>query len=94
MQHVRISAAAAVAALALVAACTGDPADQGLGPQCAAGLDAAQRELKAAKVNGVGDTLTWSRAAGLIAAAKTQQQFSEYQNCVEKTTRARAILRE
>jgi hypothetical protein len=79
---------------ALLAACTGDPADRGLGPRCAAGLDAGYAELKAAELNGFSGSVTWSKAASLLGAAKIQQQFEEYQNCTIKVDRARRYLRE
>ena len=79
---------------ALLAACTGDRADRGLGPSCAAGLEAANNDLGAAKAAGLADSLNWGKAASLISAAKVQQQFSEYQNCVVKTREARRLLGE
>lgn len=83
----------ATASIALgLAACAGDPADRGLGPSCAAGLSAATKELKAAKAAGFGDTVEWGKAASLISAAKVQEQFSEYQNCVQKTRDARRFI--
>lgn len=79
--------------LALVlAACAGDAADRGLGPSCAAGISAATKELKAAKAAGFGDSIEWGKAASLISAAKIQEQFSEYQNCVQKTRDARRFI--
>ncbi|MDE0795189.1 MAG: hypothetical protein OSB76_06085 [Alphaproteobacteria bacterium] len=33
-----------------------------------------------------------AKAATLIAAARTQQQFEEYQNCVIKAKQARKII--
>ena len=79
---------------ALLAACAGDPADRGLGPRCAAGLDAANSQLSAAKAAGLADSVNWGKAASLISAAKIQQQFSEYQNCVVKTREAQRLLGE
>jgi len=81
-------------AAAFLAGCSGDPADRGLGPSCAAGLKAASSELNRAKANGLSDSVDWGKAASLISAAKVQQQFSEYQNCVVKTKEARRLLRE
>lgn len=69
-----------------------DRGDRGLGPSCRSNLAAAERELSAARTNSVGTAIDWAKAAGLIAAAKTQQQFSEYQNCVLKAKRARQIV--
>jgi hypothetical protein len=69
-----------------------DAADRGLGPACESGVSAAERALKKAKANQIGRAIDWAKAAGLIAAARTQQQFSEYQNCVLKAARAREII--
>jgi len=78
----------------VLAACAGDAGDRGLGPSCAAGLEAAQNALGRAKAAGLADSVNWGKAAALISAAKVQQQFSEYQNCVVKTREARRLLRE
>lgn len=75
-----------------LAACAGDAADRGLGPSCASGISAATKELKAAKAAGFGDSIEWGKAASLISAAKIQEQFSEYQNCVQKTRDARRFI--
>jgi len=76
----------------VLAGCTQDRGDIGLGGQCASGLDAGYRELNQAEANGLSGTVAWSKAATLLAAAKIQQQFEEYQNCVLKVRKARAYL--
>lgn len=86
--------ASIAAATLLLAACAGDPEDRGLGPSCASGLDAAGRALSKAKAAGLADSVNWGKAASLISAAKVQQQFSEYKNCVVKTREAQRLLRE
>ncbi len=84
-----------VAAVAvLVQGCTGDAADRGLGPACSDALDAGYSELERARVNGFGGTVKWSRAASLLSAARIQEGFGEYQNCVVKAREARGIIRE
>jgi len=80
-----------VASLAVLSGCM-DAADRGLGPRCDSTLAAAERELGAAKANNVGRVIDWAKAAALIAAARTQQQFSEFQNCVLKAEKAREII--
>jgi hypothetical protein len=82
------------AAAVLLSACSGDRGDRGLGPSCTSGLDAANHDLSAAKAAGFADSVNWGKAASLISAAKVQQQFSEYQNCVIKTREARRLLGE
>lgn len=75
----------------LLAGCM-DAADRGLGPACESNLLAAERALSRAKANRVGKAIDWAKAATLITAARTQQQFSEYQNCYLKARKAREIL--
>ncbi|MCL5776431.1 hypothetical protein M1105_05440 [Limibaculum sp. FT325] len=79
---------------ALAAGCSGDRADVGLGPACAGGLEAGYRELNQAEASGLSGSVKWSKAASLLGAAKVQEQFGEYQNCVIKVREARAFLRE
>lgn len=78
----------------LVPACSGEPGETSLGPACANGLASAERELDAARAGGLGDSVKVTQAASLIAAARVQEGFGEYQNCVIKARDARAYLRE
>ncbi len=71
-----------------------DAGDRGLGPLCESRLNAAESELSQAKANSVGKSIDWARAATLIAAARAQQQFDEFQNCVVKADNARRIIAE
>ena len=71
-----------------------DAGDRGLGPACEANLVAAERELKDAEARGLRGKIAWTQAASLIGLGRTQQQFSEFQNCVQKARRARDILSE
>jgi len=82
---------AAVLGATLLSGCM-DAADRGLGPACESELMAAEADLKRAEANSIGKAVNWSRAGALIAAGRTQQQFSEYQNCVLKAQSARRIL--
>ena len=86
--------AAGAAILLFLQACTGDSADLGLGPACAGGLDAGYNELRQAEVAGFGGSVKWTRAASLLGAARVQETFGEYQNCVIKVRDARRLLRE
>ncbi len=76
------------------AACSGEPGEASLGPACADGLAVAERELDAARAQGFGDSVAWTRAATLIGAARVQQGFGEYENCVLKAREARVHLRQ
>ena len=46
------------------------------------------------EARGLTGSVQWTKAASLLAAAKVQQQFEEYQNCVIKVREARGYLRE
>jgi hypothetical protein len=78
----------------LLAGCTQDSGDLGFRNQCSTGLDAGYRELNQAQTDGFGGAVTWTKAASLLGAAKIQQQFEEYQNCVIKVNKARQYVRE
>lgn len=78
----------------LVTACSQERGDIGLGPTCAAELDAGYRDLNRAEADGLSGTVRWTKAASLLGAAKVQQQFEEYQNCVIKARKARQYLSE
>ena len=80
-----------VAALMGLVSCA-DAGDRGLGPACESNLNVAERALAKAKGNSVGKAIDWAKAATLIAAARTQQQFEEYQNWVIKAKQARKII--
>jgi hypothetical protein len=89
----KISICIPIAIMTILSGCTQDRGDIGLGPACADGLDAGYRELNQAEADGLSSSVAWSKAATLLAAAKVQQQFEEYQNCVIKVRDARAYLR-
>jgi hypothetical protein len=77
--------------LATTAGCAGNP-NSSLADQCEGGLKEAYRELDLAKANGFEGTVEYSKAAGLLTAAKVQQQFGKYPNCIDKVERARAYI--
>ena len=60
---------------------------------CANGLDRAFAELGDAKADGFSGTVSWVKAGSLLSAAKVQQQFEKYPNCIEKVHRAREYIR-
>ena len=79
-------------AIFLLAACAGNPGGSSA-QRCSSGLDSAFKELDLAKAQGFGGTVDWSKAAGLLAAAKVQYEFEHYPNCIEKVNRARVYIR-
>ena len=72
-----------------VAGCAGNP-NSSLARQCANGLSVAYKELDFAKAKGLDGTVEYTKAAGLLSAAKIQSEFGKYPNCIEKVDRARA----
>ncbi len=92
MQITSALRAVCAAAFVFVSLSAAAQSKDGLEAQCAKGLDAAYAELDLAKAKGVGGVADMSWAASLLAAAKTQQQFGKYPNCVEKVNRARRII--
>ena len=75
----------------LLAGCSGNiSSDYAL--QCADGLKAAEAELEDTKVKGFNSTVAWTKAANLIIAAKVQQQFEKFPNCIDKVQRARSYI--
>jgi hypothetical protein len=77
--------------LASTAGCAGNP-NSSLAAQCENGLKVAYGELDLAKANGFEGTVEFSKAAGLLTAAKVQQEFGKYPNCIDKVQRARAYI--
>lgn len=90
----KIQIGAALCLALLAPACSGERGEASLGPACADGLAAAESELRTAGADGFGDSVKWTKAASLIAAARVQETFEEYQNCVIKVRQARGYLRE
>ena len=88
----RYRALIALLGAAILSACTGEAGERDLAAACRYQLDQAGQELSHAKAGGFGDSVAWSKAASLLAAAKVQQTFEEYQNCLEKSRQAREYL--
>jgi hypothetical protein len=78
--------------LAVVAGCAGSP-NSSLAKQCENGLSVAYKELDSAKAKGFDGAVEYSKAAGLLTAAKVQFEFGKYPNCIDKVDRARAFVR-
>ena len=77
--------------IALLAGCS---ATSSYRASCANQLDAAWQELDLAKAEGFAGTVSYSKAASLMTAAKTQQQFEAYRGCTDKSEKARFYIRE
>lgn len=77
--------------LFLLAACEGNP-NSAAAQQCSGDLSHAYNELDISKANGFDGTVNYAKAASLLTAAKVQEEFGHYPNCVEKVVRARAFI--
>ena len=84
-------AALIISSLSVVAGCAGNP-NSSLARQCENGLSVAYKELDFARAKGFDGTVEYSKAAGLLTAAKVQFEFGKYPNCIEKVDRARAFI--
>lgn len=78
--------------VALVTACAGNP-NSPIALTCERGLKIAYQELDLAKAKGFSGTVEYTKAAGLLSAAKIQYEFGKYPNCVDKVERARAFIK-
>ncbi len=76
----------------LLASCAGTPQKPQMALKCHQGLNAGFAELDLAKSRGFSQTVSWSKAATLLSAAKIQQQFDKYPNCINKIKRARFYI--
>ncbi|BBP82183.1 lipoprotein [Pseudomonas sp. Pc102] len=75
----------------VLAGCAGKTAYR---DSCESQLDAAWRELDLAKAEGFAGTVSYSKALGLLTAAKTEQQFERFEGCTAKADKARFYIRE
>ena len=88
----RRSAFIILCGVAALAGCTGEYGERGYAPACRQELRAGNQELRYAKAQGLSDSVAWTKAASLLGAAKVQEQFEEYQNCLIKAREARRYL--
>lgn len=77
----------------MVSACASDPTSS-LARQCDEGLKIAFKELDLASAKGFGGTWEYTKASGLLTAAKIQYEFGKYPNCVDKVKRARFFIKQ
>jgi len=80
-----------VGAVLMLAGCAGNPVSSEA-EQCRKGLEVAYQELDFAKSEGLGAKWEYTKAAALLGAAKVQEEFGKYPNCVIKVKRARQYI--
>jgi hypothetical protein len=89
-----IAATAGFLAVGLfLAACSGT-ASPAQASACKNGLSQAYSEFEQAKADGFGGAVAMTKAGSLLSAAKIQQQFEKYPNCIDKVKRARVYIRQ
>lgn len=81
----------AIVSLTLVAGCSARIASS-ISQECSEQLSLAEAELDKAKADGLGQAVTITKAAALIAAAAVQKQVEAYAGCADKAQRARAYV--
>ena len=59
-----------------------------LAGECERMLSIAESRLAAAKAKGFSSGVSITKATALISAARIQQQFDKYPNCIDKAKRA------
>jgi len=62
--------------------------------RCGELVDAAWKELDAAKVEGFAGTISYAKAAGLLTRAKANQAVEDFADCVDTASRARFFIAE
>jgi hypothetical protein len=80
--------------LALLAALNGCATVTKGRDRCADLVDTAWKELDLAKAQGFSGTVSYSKAAGLLTRAKTNQMVEDYPECIETADRARFYIAE
>jgi len=60
--------------------------------RCDSNISTAKIELEQAKSNGYSRSVSWTKAASLLTAAKMQQRSEKFPNCINKTARARYYI--
>ena len=61
---------------------------------CATQLEIAWKELDIAKTEGFAGSVSYTKAVGLLSAAKFQQSIERYDSCLDKVSRARVYIAE
>jgi len=83
-----------ILAIALVAAVTGCATVTRDRQRCADIIDVAWKELDLAKAHGFSGTVSYGKAAALLARAKTNQLVEDFPECVDTAERARFYIAE
>jgi len=75
----------------LLAACSGNKS-LAEASACKNGLSQAYSEFERAEADGFGGAVDMTKAGSLLSAAKIQEQFEKYPNCIDKVERARYYI--
>lgn len=88
-----MATAGTISLVLLLGACSGK-ASPAQAAACKNGISQAYAELEKAKAEGFGGALAMTKAGSLLSAAKIQEQFEKYPNCIDKVKRARVYIRQ
>jgi hypothetical protein len=91
-RSMKLAATAGVLSLGLLLAACSGRAPPGQAAACKNGISQAYAEFEKAKVDGFGDAAAMTKAGSLLSAAKIQEQFEKYPNCIDKVERARYYI--
>lgn len=72
--------------------CAGKPASSRLDLACRKGIEHAYDALSLARSQGFSGSVAWSKAAGLLGAAKVVEQVENYGTCLEHVEKARFYI--
>ena len=75
----------------ILAACSGNKSIAEANA-CKNGLSQAYSEFERAEADGFGGAVDMTKAGSLLSAAKIQEQFEKYPNCIDKVERARYYI--
>jgi len=81
-----------VFALTVVTILAGCSATQNGRAACAAKVDLAWERLNIAESDGFAGSVSYSKAAALLSAAKFQQTIERYDSCIDKANRSLSYI--
>ena len=79
---------AVISSLLAIALLSGCAASQDGRGACAAKVDLAWERLNIAETEGFAGSVSYSKAAALLSAAKFQQTIERYDSCIDKANRS------
>lgn len=78
----------------LVSGCAGTGGAGREDVACKKAIEVAYDALSLARSQGFSGTVAWSKASGLLGAAKVQEQLEDYADCLDKVRRAEFYIQQ